>query len=286
MPLRTLVFFMAIILSNPAFPFDYSRFYSDYAKPARLERLAFGTEKHDDPNMFEVWSTSRGDNTTTSKNMNTSGSYPIKNVVGTTGRRSNVVAMPSLNKLYSFQGTKHWSANECGPSSMTTAEIEELVARTAQTHGVDPRLAKAIAWNESRFDQDRNSPKGARGPMQLMPATAIELGVKDICDPAANIDGGIRYLKLMLKEFQNPILAVAAYNSGAQTVYDNGGIPPFGETVRYVAAVINHQMGLQMPHKPSARRNPTDTISPSSNEMASDVIGARSSRFIKGVMQF
>ncbi|KJF70244.1 lytic transglycosylase (plasmid) [Agrobacterium arsenijevicii] len=169
---------------------------------------------------------------------------------------------------------------------MTAAEIEELVERTAQSYGVDPGFAKAITWVESRFDRNRNSQQGARGPMQLMPATASELGVKEICDPASNIDGGVRHLKLMLEEFKNPILAAAAYNAGAQAVYDSGGVPPFGETVRYVADVINHQMGLKKPRKAAARGIAADTITPSANEIASDVIGARGSRFIKGVMQF
>jgi soluble lytic murein transglycosylase-like protein len=169
---------------------------------------------------------------------------------------------------------------------MTAAEIEELIERTAQSYGVDPGFAKAIAWVESRFDRNRNSQQGARGPMQLMPATASELGVKEICDPASNIDGGVRHLKVMLEEFKNPILAAAAYNAGAQAVYDNGGVPPFGETVRYVAAVINRQMGLQIPRKDRARGNIGGNEAPSANEIASDVIGARGSRFIKGVMQF
>jgi hypothetical protein len=122
--------------------------------------------------------------------------------------------------------------------------------------------------------------------MQLMPATASELGVKEICDPASNIDGGVRHLKLMLEQFQNPILAAAAYNAGAQAVYDSGGVPPFGETVRYVAAVVNHQMGLQIPRKNRAGGSIAGNGSPSANQFASDVIGARGSRFIKGVMQF
>ena len=70
--------------------------------------------------------------------------------------------------------------------------------------GVDPEFAKAIAWAESRYDQIRNSPKGARGPMQLMPSTAIGLGVQDPCDPKSNVDGGIRHLRALIEEFQNP----------------------------------------------------------------------------------
>ena len=69
-------------------------------------------------------------------------------------------------------------------------------------------------------------------------------------------------------------------------MYDSGGVPPFSETIRYVADVINHQMGLQvLRHKP-ASGNGADSGSASTNKMANDVIGARGGRFIKGVMQF
>ena len=81
----------------------------------------------------------------------------------------------------------------CPPSPLLPDEIARLVALAADRHGVDAEFAEAIAWTESRFDQVRNSPKGARGPMQLMPGTASGLGVRDICDPAENIDGGVRH---------------------------------------------------------------------------------------------
>jgi hypothetical protein len=187
----------------------------------------------------------------------------------------------NMNTVYSFFTGALQSDDECGPSPMSAAEIEALVSKTAQAYGVDTGLAKAIAWTESRFDQNRNSDHGARGAMQLLPSTARGLGVQDICDSVSNIDGGVRHLKLMLDKFQNPILAAAAYNAGAQAVYDNGGVPPFPETVRYVAAVINHQMGLQIPRTSFARG-----VAASSDDLASDVLGARGSRFVKGVMKF
>lgn len=169
---------------------------------------------------------------------------------------------------------------------MKPGEIEDLVGITAEAYGVDPEFAKAIAWAESRFDQIRNSPKGARGPMQLMPDTALSLGVRDLCDPASNIDGGIRHLKALIDEFRNPLVAAAAYNAGSKAIYENGGIPPYGETIRYVAAVINRQLGLktQAPERGTrvaitANRTPDDG-------QASSVIGGRGSRFVNGVMHF
>ena len=116
----------------------------------------------------------------------------------------------------------------------------------AQRHGVDPGFAVAIVAAESDFDRDRNSPKGARGPMQLMPATAARFGVSDLCEPAANIDAGVRYLRTASRRVQAiRLLAAAAYNAGEDRIYEYGGIPPFPETVSYVAKVVNHQLGCR-----------------------------------------
>ncbi|KQY18555.1 lytic transglycosylase [Rhizobium sp. Root482] len=170
---------------------------------------------------------------------------------------------------------------------MTPAEIEKLVGSTAEAYDVDPRFAKAITWVETRFDRARNSPKGARGPMQLMPETALQLGVDDVCDPVSNIDGGVRRLKALLDEFQNPLLAAAAYNAGSRAIYDHGGIPAYGETIRYVASVINHQLGLPaQPVGAKAHATVSKDNSSMSNEETNGVFGAKGSRFVNGVMHF
>lgn len=281
----------AVLLAwhSPVYPFDFNRFYSDAisSEEAEISRDHVKGSIHQDT--FELAPSGRIDRISDTNESNiiglevSRGSLPTDTV---TSDRLGSNSTKVSNTSYSEWSAADGFPSECGPSPMSVAEIEDLVGRTAQFYGVDPGFAKAITWVESRFDRNRNSQQGARGPMQLMPATATELGVGDICDPIANIDGGIRHLKLMLEKFQNPILAAAAYNAGAQAVYDSGGVPPFGETVRYVADVINHQMGLKMPRKAAARRIAAGTVSPSTNEMASDVIGARGSRFIKGVMQF
>lgn len=270
----------------PAYGFDSGRFYRGNAETESVRILASQAGERVTGDAFELSPSGRVDKVSSIKTVNTDGfiGRMSDQGLGTKATRSELVL--NSNTSYSHRGDGRELVRECGPSPMTAAEIEDLVGRTAQTYGIDPGLAKAIAWTESRFDRNRNSQQGARGPMQLMPATAEELGVIEICDPVANIDGGIRHLKLMLDEFQNPILAAAAYNAGAQAVYDNGGVPPFGETVRYVANVINRQMGLQVQHNKRTRGTSADTDPPSTNEMASDVIGARGSRFIKGVMQF
>lgn len=269
-----------------AYSFDFARFYSNDIQSANIDASGYSAGEPIQKDTFELAPSGRIDRIASDAISNINGSVKPKSSLSTDNSDTVVKPTLTLNTSYSELRVAQGSMSECAPSPMTASEIEELVARTAQAYGVDPGLAKAIAWAESRFDRNRNSHQGARGPMQLMPATASELGVNEICDPVSNIDGGIRHLKLLLEEFQNPILAAAAYNAGAQAVYDNGGVPPFGETIRYVASVINYQMGLQVPRKNRARGNTAGIGSFSTNEMASDVIGARGSRFIKGVMQF
>ena len=104
---------------------------------------------------------------------------------------------------------------------------------------VDPNLVKAIIAIESCFDRKAISSVGARGLMQLMPATAKELGVKDSFDANSNIRGGIKYFSQMLARFNNNTeLALAAYNAGPHAVEKYGGIPPYAETKGYVKKVL------------------------------------------------
>ncbi|WP_374046182.1 MULTISPECIES: lytic transglycosylase domain-containing protein [Rhizobium] len=177
------------------------------------------------------------------------------------------------------------STSRCGPSPLGPAAIRDLVIASADKHGVDRSLATAIAWTESRFDRIRNSPKGARGVMQLMPATAQRYGVRDVCDPVSNIDGGVRYLRSLIDQFGNPLLAAAAYNAGEQPIYDHHGVPPYPETVAYVAAVLNYQLGLQPLRVKSATLQSGD--GDRSSTRSNSVIGATATaKFVGGVMQF
>ena len=127
----------------------------------------------------------------------------------------------------------------------------ELAARR---YGIDPDLLRAVAWTESRGNNNAVSPKGARGIMQLMPATAAQLGV-DPNDPIANINGGAAYLAQLLATFHNVPLALAAYNAGPGAVRRYGGIPPFRETRVYVSTIMNRwsgPAGLPPPYGTSA----------------------------------
>ena len=125
-------------------------------------------------------------------------------------------------------------------SGYSTPEVvSQKVNTTATKHGVDPKLAQAIAIAESGLDQNDISDAGAIGVMQLMPATAVELGV-DPYDEDENIEGGVKFLSQMLERFNGNVeLAVAAYNAGPGAVEKFGGVPPYGETQAYVQRVMN-----------------------------------------------
>jgi soluble lytic murein transglycosylase-like protein len=118
-------------------------------------------------------------------------------------------------------------------------QFEELVREHAARHALRPELVRAVIQVESGFNPRARSPRGAMGLMQLMPATARELGVRDAYDPAENIRGGTTYLRKLIDRYDgNEDLALAAYNAGADAVDRHGKkIPPFQETQDYVRKV-------------------------------------------------
>lgn len=113
----------------------------------------------------------------------------------------------------------------------------DLIASVAATHEVDARLIHAVIEQESNYQPRARSKKGARGLMQLMPATARQYGVRDSYDPKSNLDAGVRHLKDLLKRLDLPV-ALAAYNAGEGTVQRYGGLPPFPETRHYVSSIL------------------------------------------------
>lgn len=125
-------------------------------------------------------------------------------------------------------------------------KYDVLIAKSAQKHGMDPALIKAVIKAESNFNHQAVSPKGARGLMQLMPATASSLQVDDSFHPEKNIDGGVRYLRYLIRLFNGDLrLALAAYNAGEKAVQRYGGIPPYRETQQYVQRVLAYLDGYR-----------------------------------------
>ena len=119
--------------------------------------------------------------------------------------------------------------------------FDHIIQRVANSYDVDPDLVRAIIMAESSYNPRAVSKRGAKGLMQLMPKTAKYLGVEDSFDPEHNIDGGVRYFKELLDQFNGNVkLALAAYNAGSRKVRKYKGIPPFEATQRYVKKVFEY----------------------------------------------
>lgn len=121
-----------------------------------------------------------------------------------------------------------------------STNVEEIIDTFAQKYDIDADFIKAMIKQESGFNSKATSKKGAMGLMQLMPATAKELGVIDAYNPTQNIEGGVKYIKSLLDKFQgDEKLALAAYNAGPNAVKKYGGIPPYKETQNYVNSIMS-----------------------------------------------
>jgi soluble lytic murein transglycosylase-like protein len=150
---------------------------------------------------------------------------------GASGSRPNEVdkglANPSQNPGETI------AAPSVGPAQWTAH-----IARLAVRYDLSPSLLEALVWQESRWNPRAVSPVGAKGLAQLMPGTARDMGVNPD-DPLANLEGGARYLRLMLNMFGGDLeKALAAYNAGPARVAKANGIPRIRETQNYVSAIM------------------------------------------------
>jgi peptidoglycan hydrolase-like protein with peptidoglycan-binding domain len=129
-------------------------------------------------------------------------------------------------------------------SGFTSNKYDGIINDMSKKYGVPARLIKAVIQQESAFNPNATSGVGAKGLMQLMPATAQELGVKDRTDPRQSIEGGTKYLAQQLKRYKGDVrLALAAYNAGAGNVDKYHGVPPFKETQNYVKKITGWYNG-------------------------------------------
>jgi len=131
-------------------------------------------------------------------------------------------------------------------SAKRLAKYASLIQDAAKRHSVPVELICGVILQESHAKSNAVSPVGAKGLMQLMPATAHRFGVKNILDPAQNIEGGTKYLSWLLKRFKGDVkLAVAGYNAGEGAVEKYGNkIPPYRETQQYVPKVLGYTQAM------------------------------------------
>ena len=127
----------------------------------------------------------------------------------------------------------------------TERDYDHLILEVAAQHGVEPGLVKAVIAAESNFKPHAVSRVGAQGLMQLMPATAADLGVERPFGVVENIDGGVRYLRAMLDRFGDVARALAAYNAGPGAVDRYRSVPPYPETRAYIKRVLEYHRRYQ-----------------------------------------
>lgn len=124
--------------------------------------------------------------------------------------------------------------------------LQPVILEASEHYKVDSAIIRAIIMAESSYNITAISKKGAEGLMQLMPNTAMELGVTDSFNPTQNIHAGVRYFKKLLRRFKGNVrLALAAYNAGSRNVREYNGIPPFKATHSYIKKVLHYQRYYQ-----------------------------------------
>src|ERR1700691_1313984 len=150
------------------------------------------------------------------------------------------------------------------PYSPAMVSLNEVVNSASGRYRLDPDLVNSVIKAESGFNTRAVSPKGAQGLMQLMPGTASQLGVSNLFDPHANVEGGTRYLRELLERYNFDLVkALAAYNAGPQRIDRYHGVPPYYETKAYVARIVRDfnkkkaaKQGAPRETAPSKKSNP------------------------------
>jgi len=159
---------------------------------------------------------------------------PVKTTVVPKGFTPTGIA-PSTTQTSSAESPEMSAAEQANRE-----KIEEMIREVSDRYRVDPALVRAVIQTESNWNSSAISRKGARGLMQLVPGTAQQLGVNNAFDPKQNLDGGVRYLHMLLERYNGDLdRALAAYNAGPSAVDRAGGIPRYRETREYVHKVTD-----------------------------------------------
>lgn len=149
-------------------------------------------------------------------------------------------------KSYPVSNTEGVYATVFVPAERTRS-YDDLIVEHSELNGVRTDLVRAVVQVESAYNPNARSPKGAKGLMQLMPATALRFGVANPYNPAENVRAGVAYLRQLLNRYgNNEKLALAAYNAGPGAVDRYGeNVPPYRETQNYVSR-INRMAGTRI----------------------------------------
>ena len=159
---------------------------------------------------------------------------------------------PGLNDATPLPKLRIESPRQRSSIDLPVTAYDRHIGRVAGETGLSPALIKSVALVESGFNPKAVSPKGARGLMQLMPATAASYGVTDLFDPLQNLRAGARHLRSLLDEFDGDLtLALAAYNAGSSAVRRHRGVPAYTETRNYVAKVRGHLASRKRSTRPA-----------------------------------
>lgn len=149
---------------------------------------------------------------------------------------------PGPNAASSASPAQAPAVQATAPSSQNpaaTADLDQMIREASNRYRLDPDFVNSVIKAESNFHVRAVSPKGAQGLMQLMPATAAQLGVSDAFDPKANVEAGTAYLSFLLDLYHDDaVKALAAYNAGSRRVDQYHGVPPYMETREYVAKIV------------------------------------------------